>query len=205
MKKILCALLCLLMLAATGCSTTRTSTEPSTSPEATQLPEESAQPEASDAAEETWDGSVEGETDFYTEDDAEYRDLYSNNPIEEALDDDFTNAVTVEDFDALAQKYVDAWKSEYYALMDELIAASPDAAEELEGLRTYTDTQAQEAYDAAYAANTYTDENGEQQAAAGAAQNANFDMAEIYKNATILSILNDYRGEQDYVFHYTAQ
>ncbi|MGN1249157.1 MAG: hypothetical protein ACI4XW_03690, partial [Candidatus Spyradocola sp.] len=89
LKKTLCALLCaLLMLTAAACSAAPAA-EPSATPadtapaEATPLPDESADEEL-----------------FYTKDDPEYRELYSDNAIDAALDDDFTNAVTLEDFDA---------------------------------------------------------------------------------------------------------
>ena len=194
LKKTLCALLCaLLMLSATAC--TAAPTAPSETPadaapaEATPLPDESA--------------ADEGE--FYTKDDPEYRELYSNNAIDYALDDDFTNAVTLEDFNALAAKYVAAWETEYHALMADLIAAHPEDADELQGLLEYTDEAAQQAWDATYTMNFYIDDNGDEQPAAGAEQNANFDKAEVYKDAVILSILNDYRGDTPYAFHYNAQ
>ena len=193
LKKTLCALLCaLLMLSATAC--TAAPTAPSETPadtapdEATPLPDESA--------------ADEGE--FYTKDDPEYRELYSNNAIDSALDDDFTNAVTLEDFNALAAKYVAAWEAEYHALMADLIAAHPEDADELQGLLEYTDEAAQQAWDATYTMNFYIDDNGDEQPAAGAEQNANFDQAEVYKDAVILSILNDYRGDTPYAFHYNA-
>lgn len=197
LKKTLCALLCaLLMLSATACSPAPAA-DPSPSPEdaaqaesvSTPLPEE--YPDAD-------------EPRFYTQDDPEYRELYSNNAIEEALDEDFTNAVTTEDFDALAKKYVAAWQDEYHALMNELIAAHPEDAEELQGLLEYTDESAQQVWEDTYAMNFYTDENGDEQPAPAAEQNANFDKAEVYKDATILSILNDYRGDSPYAFHYKA-
>lgn len=202
MKKILCAALCAAMLMMSACAPARTPAEPSAAPDG--APTDAAQP--TDAPQESGDpADAPNEDTFFTKDDAEYRDLYANNAIEEAFDQDFTNAVSVEDFDSLAARYVEAWKSEYHALMDGLVAAHPEDAEELKGLIEYTDGEAQAAYDATYAANQYTDESGAQQPSAGAVQNANFDMAEVYKNATILSILNDYRGETPYVFHYSAQ
>ena len=194
LKKTLCALLCaLLMLTAAACSAAPAA-EPSATPadtapaEATPLPDESADEDL-----------------FYTKDDPEYRELYSDNAIDDALDDDFTNAVTLEDFDALAAKYVAAWEAEYHALMAELIAAHPEDADELQGLLEYTDEAAQQAWDATYTMNFYIDDNGDEQPAAGAEQNANFDKAEVYKDAVILSILNDYRGDAPYAFHYSAQ
>ena len=90
-------------------------------------------------------------------------------------------------------------------LMADLIAAHPEDAEELQGLLEYTDEAAQQAWENTYAMNFYTDENGDEQPAPAAEQNANFDKAEVYKDATILSILNDYRGDAPYEFHYNAQ
>lgn len=202
MKKMLCAALCAALLVMTACSSAPV--EPSAAPDLAPTastapvgePDQSESPAGTDAP---------GEQTFYTTDDAAYRDLYSTNPIEEAFNQDFIDAVSLEDFDALATRYVSAWKSEYHALMDALMAAHPDDAEELQGLIQYTDDQAQSVYDATYAANQYTDEDGALKPAAGAEQNANFDMAEVYKSATILSILNDYRGEEPYAFHYSAQ
>ena len=121
LKKTLCALLCaLLMLSAAACSPAPAA-DPSPSPEDTAQ----AEPVSTPLPEEDPDA---GEPRFYTQDDPEYRELYSNNAIEEALDEDFTNAVTTEDFDALAKKYVAAWQDEYHALMNELIAAHPEDA-----------------------------------------------------------------------------
>ena len=199
LKKTLCALLCaLLMLSAAACSSSAPAADP------TQAPEDTAQAEpASTPLPEDEQGA--DEPHYYTQDDPEYRELYSNNAIEAALDEEFTNAVTTEDFDALAKKYVAAWQDEYHALMADLIAAHPEDAEELQGLLEYTDEAAQQAWENTYAMNFYIDENGDEQPAPAAEQNANFDKAEVYKDATILSILNDYRGDAPYEFHYNAQ
>lgn len=201
LKKTLCALLCaVLMLTMAACSSAAKEPEvsPSTLPEATADAEPTPLPEDDAPA-------LDDEPTYYTEDSTEYRDLYTNNAIEEALDEDFSNAMSTEDFDVLAKKYVTAWQDEYHVLMDELIVAYPDDAEDLQGLRDYTDEEAQAAYEATYTQHFYIDEDGNEQPAAAAEQNANFDKAEVYKKATLLSILNDYRGDTPYVFHYTAE
>ena len=201
LKKTLCALLCAaLMLTIAACSSApaqEPEATPSTAPEATVQVEPTPLPGE--------DEGVETDPTYYTEDSAEYRDLYANNVIEESLDEEFSNALTTEDFDALAKKYLAAWQDEYHALREDLIAADPDDAEDLKGLRDYTDEEAQTAYDATYTQHFYIDEEGNEQPAAAAEQSANFDKAEVYKNATILSILNDYRGDTPYEFHYKAE
>lgn len=197
MKKIICIMLCALML--TACAAP---------PAATDIPSPSADPAASaDPGVTQPDDPADGtdEPTFYTTSDPEYRNLYAKNAIEEALDDDFNNAASDEDFNKLATKYLDAWKSEYHALMAQLIESFPDDADDLEGLRDYTDEQAQLTYDDTIAAYTHTDENGTQTQSIDAVQTASFNTAEIYKDATVLSILNDYRGDTPYVFHYSAQ
>lgn len=205
LKRILCALLCaLLMLSAAACSSS-----PGSQPTATPADTAQAAPTPADgpSIDEPAADAPSGEDSpaFYTQDDQEYRELYSNNAIEAALDARFTDAVTTEDFNALAETYVTAWQDEYHTLMNDLIAAHPEDADELRSLLEYTDTAAQQAYDDTYAQNFFIDENGDEQPAPAAEQNANFDKAEVYKSATILSILNDYRGQTPYEFHYKAQ
>lgn len=203
MKKIICIMLCALMLTACSAPPAQTS-----DPNATADPAASADPTASGdpgvAQPDDPSGTGDDPT-FYTTADPEYRNLYANNAIEEALDDDFNNAISDEDFNKLATKYLEAWKSEYHALMAQLIESFPDDADDLEGLRDYTDEQAQTTYDDTFAAYTHTDEDGTKTQSIDAVQTASFNTAELYKDATVLSILNDYRGDTPYVFHYSAQ
>ena len=200
MKKILCTLLCVMLLLTTACSADK----PAQTPAATDSPaatEEHYVPEAPKADE----APAEDEPVYHSENSEAYRELYSENPIEEALDARFSAAVTIEEFEALAADYREAWKTEYHALMADLMALYPDDADELSGLITYTDEAAQAAFDEGYAQHIYIAEDGTEQPAAAAQQTGDFAMAEVYKNATVLSILNDYREDAAYTFHYTAR
>ena len=201
MKKIFCTLLCLMLLLTTACSADK----PAQTPAATDSPaatEEHYFPEAPKADAEVPAGD---EPVYHSESSEAYRELYSENPIEEALDARFSAAVTAEEFEALAADYREAWKSEYHALMADLMELYPDDADELSGLITYTDEAAQAAFDEGYAQHIYIAEDGTEQPAAAAQQTGDFAMAEVYKNATVLSILNDYREDAAYTFHYTAR
>lgn len=192
MKNLLCALLCAALLLSAGCAA---QTPPVPETDAPAQSGEEYVPEAPPAEEEFV---------YRDENSEDYRALYSGNPIEAAMDARFTSAMSVEDFEALSSDYCVAWKGEYHALMEQLMTLYPDDAEELKGLRDYTNEAAQTAYDEEYALHLYTDEDGQEQVGVAAVQNANFAMAEVYKTATVLSILNDYREEAPYVFHYTA-
>ena len=199
LKKFLCTLMCLTLMLSTACA----AKAPAQPPAATDAPanhDEIYVPEAPVS-----DEPAEEEPVYLSESSEAYRELYSENPIEAALDERFSTAVTVEDFEALAADYRAAWQSEYHALMAKLMELYPDDADELSGLVSYTDEEAQAAFDAAYAQHIYIAEDGTEQPAAAAQQNGDFAMAEVYKDATVLSILNDYREEENYTFHYTAQ
>ena len=192
MKKTLSALLCAALLLSAGCASKEvpTQTPPAAEPEA-----EVYAPEA----------PAEDEFVYLDENTEAYRMLYTDNPIEEALDERFSSAVSIEDFEALSIDYRTAWEDEYHALMNQLIALYPDDAEELKGLRDYTDEAAQNAYSQAYSQHQYVDEDGREQVGAAAVQSGHFAAAEVYKQATVLSILNDYREDAPYAFQYTAQ
>ena len=84
-----------------------------------------------------------------------------------------------------------------------IIALYPDDAEELKGLRDYTDDAAQTAYTENYSQHIYLDEDGQEQVGIAAVQSGHFAAAEIYREATVLSILNDYREDAAYSFRYT--
>ena len=193
MKKLLCTLLCAALLLSAGC----------TAQSSAQAPVKEKTP-ANTYAPEHYEPETEDAPVYLDENSEEYRTLYAENPIEEAMDERFANAMSLEDFETLSIDYCNAWKDEYHALMEQLTALYPDDADELTGLRDYMDEAAQTAYEEAYRQHLYVDENGEEQIGAAAVQSGKFAAAEIYKQATVLSILNDYREDTPYVFSYTG-
>lgn len=192
LKKLICTLLCAALLVSAGCAAKEV--VPAQTPPAQEDPAETYVPQAPEA-----DNPV-----YLDENSTEYRTLYTENPIEEGFSDRFANAISAEDFEALSIDYRDAWEDEYHALMEQLIALYPDDAEELKGLRDYIDEAAQTAYTDAYSQHIYLDEDGQEQVGIAAVQSGHFAAAEVYRNATVLSILNDYREDTPYSFSYTV-
>ena len=192
LKKLLCTLLCAALLLSAGCAAKEAPPAQEKAPTETYIPQapQSEEPEA-------------GEPVYLDENSEEYRTLYTENPIEQGFDERFSSAVSTEDFEALSIDYRAAWEDEYHALMEQLIALYPDDAEELKGLRDYTDDAAQTAYTENYSQHIYLDEDGQEQVGVAAVQSGHFAAAEIYREATVLSILNDYREDAAYSFRYT--
>ena len=202
LKKLLISLLCAALLLSSACTAAQPAADTPSQGESTQdVPAQDLYvPSAPEASEETLD-----EPAYLSQNSAEYRALYTDNPIEAAFEERFANAMSAEDFEALSIDYRNAWEEEYHALMDTLISLYADDAEELKGLRDYTDDAAQTAYTEAYSQHIYVDEEGREQVGMAGVQSGHFAAAELYREATVLSILNDYRETETYAFHYTTQ